>query len=594
MLKRIKDLFVKIVYILNKPQKTLGIIVLIMTFLGALLECIGVSIIVPLVNVILNPNMYINKLNNPFLANMLNQGYSGVVIFVVGLVILVYVLKNLFFIFLSWFRIKYACKVQREIAIRMMKSYMSRGYEFFLNTSYGELSRGVSGDVSNVYIVISSGLRLLADVITIFLICIFMLYTDYLLSLAVITMSGICVALIYFVFRRSMQNAGVKYREYTAKSYQSFYQAFQGIKEVLVLRRQNYFVSEYERNMIQLQLAQCKQTVGAEAPAYIIEGMCISGMMIIVAYKMIIGGNTEAFVATLAAFAVGAFRILPSLGRISVSINQVMTNTPSINAVYNDIKEAEHYSSIHPAIKICEEYGVKNIIHTKPFNEELELKDVWFSYRGSSSIILKGLNLSIKKGQSIGIKGTSGAGKSTLVDVLLGLLIPQHGEVIIDGASITDNPDNWSNLVGYVAQSIFLCDGSIRENVAFGCSIDEVEDRDVLEALERAELRSFVESLPDGLDTQVGDRGIRLSGGQRQRIAIARALYHKPEILVMDEATSALDNETEKAIMDAIDSLQGSITMIIVAHRLTTIKNCDVIYEVSDGTITIVDKSSLF
>lgn len=426
--------------------------------------------------------------------------------------------------------------------------------------------------------------------------------------------SFICVLLIYFVFRRNMYKAGIQYRNFSARAGQAMVQAFQGIKDVLILRKQRYFIEEYEENQAQVQMAQCKQTVGQESPAYIIEGLCVSGLMIVVAMRVISGESSADFIAILAAFAVGAFRILPSLGRISISLNQVLTNTPSINAVYEDIIEAEEYARLHPEADFVKTKSTKLIAKNRrqirktnedgvsaveqhesksDFQSLLELKNISFHYNEDAENILEHINLEIKRGQAIALIGASGAGKSTLIDILLGLLVPQEGKIQLDGTDITEIPDAWSKIVGYVPQSVFLSSDSIKKNVAFGEDENEINDALVREALERAELWEFIKELPKGMNTQVGDRGVRLSGGQRQRIAIARALYHKPEILVLDEATSALDNETESAIMSAIDSLQGQVTMIIVAHRLTTVRNCDVIYEVADKGVKVRDKKDV-
>ena len=235
----------------------------------------------------------------------------------------------------------------------------------------------------------------------------------------------------------------------------------------------------------------------------------------------------------------------------------------------------------------------KDQIVRRPFKDLLILDNISFRYKNDADDIFKHMSLTIKKGQSVAVIGSSGAGKSTLVDILLGLLVPQEGRILVDGTNITEIPDEWSNMVGYVPQTVFLSSGSIKENIAFGVEHGEIDEGLVKDVLRRAELYDFVQTLPDGMNTLVGDHGVRLSGGQRQRIAIARALYHKPEIMVLDEATSALDNETETAIMSAIDALQGQVTLIIVAHRLTTIKNCDVIYEVADNNICVRDKEEV-
>lgn len=610
-MKNLNIVLKKMIYILNRPQKILCVLVFMLTCVGSFLECLGVSIIIPMVNVILNPEkLFENSIVQRF-HFLRSIDYETMVAAVVCSVIVVYLLKNGFFIFLSWVRIKFSCKIQREMSIRMMESYMSRGYQFFLQKNYGELNRGVSGDTSAVYGVLNAGFRFISDLLTIFLICLFMLFADWSLSLMMVATSFICVLLIYFVFRRNMYKAGIQYRNFSARAGQAMVQAFQGIKDVLILRKQRYFIEEYEENQAQVQMAQCKQTVGQESPAYIIEGLCVSGLMIVVVMRVISGESSADFIAILAAFAVGAFRILPSLGRISISLNQVLTNTPSINAVYEDIIEAEEYARLHPEADFVKTKSTKLIAKNRrqirktnedgvsaveqhesksDFQSLLELKNISFHYNEDAENILEHINLEIKRGQAIALIGASGAGKSTLIDILLGLLVPQEGKIQLDGTDITEIPDAWSKIVGYVPQSVFLSSDSIKKNVAFGEDENEINDALVREALERAELWEFIKELPKGMNTQVGDRGVRLSGGQRQRIAIARALYHKPEILVLDEATSALDNETESAIMSAIDSLQGQVTMIIVAHRLTTVRNCDVIYEVADKGVKVRDK----
>lgn len=593
-MRRVIDLLKKIKYILNGKQLTVSVMVLILTMVGSILECIGVSIIIPLISVILTPDVLMNNkwVKTTYFVNRF--GYNGLVISIVVFVIAIYVVKNIFFVFLSWVRIKFACKIQREISIKILKSYMYRGYQFFLNSSYGALSRGVSGDPEALFDVLYSGLRLLSDVFTILLICIVLFISDFLLSIGIIFLAIICVVAIFLLFRKDMHSTGAKLRKYTASASQSLYHSFEGIQDILVLRKQRYFVNEYDYNKTKLQQAICRQTVGVEAPTYVIEGFFIVGIMLMVCVNIIFGNNTEGFVATLAAFAVGAFRILPSLGRISITLNKVMMCVPGINALYENVKEAENYSLKHPEMKSFDndKNSVDNNITT--FKNEIVVNNVSFSYSNTSSLVLNRVKLHIRKGESVGIIGTSGTGKTTLVNILLGLLKPTSGEITMDGINITKIPEDWSNIVGYIPQSVFLLSGSIKENVAFGCDKSEIDEDRVKEALNMAELGELINSLDDGIDTFVGDRGVRLSGGQRQRIVIARALYHNPDVLLMDEATSALDTETESAVISSINSFQGKITMIIVAHRLTTIKNCNRVYRVVNSHLEEVDKASLF
>lgn len=603
---KIKSLFKKFLYILNRPQKVLCILVFLLTLLGSGLECLGVSVIIPVIGVLMEQDKFLDSSIAGIFPFLHYFDHRGLIIITMGTVIMVYLFKNAFFIFLSWIRIKFSCKIQRELSIHMMESYMSRGYMFFLQKNYGELSRGVSGDISAVYSVLNVGFRLVSDILTITLICAFMLVTDLQFSLMMIAMAVACILFIYFICRKSMRKVGIKYWEYAGKSGQAVYEAFSGIKDVLVLRRQRYFVDKYEKNQIQVQIAQSKQTVGMDSPAYIIESLCVSGFIVMVGVRACMGSASIEFISTLASFAVGAFRILPSLGRISSSLNHVLANLPGVDSVYNNIVEAEKYAAEHPESDftqgkhkytglISRDTGThyKKQVTRIHFNDSLVIDNISFRYTSDAEDILDKVSLTVKKGQSIAVIGASGAGKSTLVDILLGLLVPQCGRILVDGADITDIPDEWAEMVGYVPQTVFLTSGSIRENIAFGVETEDIDDELLEEVLKRAEMYDFVQTLPNGWDTLAGDRGVRLSGGQRQRIAIARALYHRPEIMVLDEATSALDNETESAIMSAIDALQGHVTLIIVAHRLTTIKNCDVIYEVVDKGIRLRNKAEV-
>lgn len=609
---QIKNIISKIMYIMNRPQKVLCVFVFFLISLGSILECLGVSIIIPLVTAIQTPETIMDSSlvkNNAWLSTL---SYNQIIIYICAGVVCLYSLKNLFFIFLSWLRVKFSCKIEREMSVKILTTYLSRGYQFLLNMNYGEFSRGILGDPAAVYNVLYSLARLLSEVLTILLICIFMFVADPSLALIVLVLALICLVLIYFIFQKKMYNAGVQIREYSVKTGQTVSQIFQGAKDVILLRKQRHFIYEFEEDRINTQNAQCRQSVGAESPAYIIEGICVSGLMLAVGIRIVVGGNDPHFVAVLAAFAVGAFRILPSLGKISTALNSLMNSIPSVNALYEQVIQSERYAIEHPeAVVNLETYAdAKRLINKGRRNIEwnkenidssskeklvdgIELKNVSFRYTSELGYVLKNVNLTIKKGQAIAIIGESGAGKSTLVDVLLGLLVPQEGKIYMDGEEITRQPDKWANTIGYVPQSINLASTSIRKNIAFGEREEDIDDERINQVLEKAELKKFIDSLPEGIETMAGDRGVRLSGGQRQRIAIARALYHNPEVLILDEATSALDNDTESAIMSAIDTLQGHVTLIIVAHRLTTIRNCDLIYEVKNASLIVRDKEEV-
>lgn len=611
-MQQVKVLLKKTLYVMTGPQKILGIGVFFLTCIGAVLESLGVSVIIPFVTAIQTPEIIMDSSFVKNIDRLAALSYNQMIMLICIGVILLYLFKNIFSVFLSWVRVKFACKIEREMSVKMLASYLSHGYQFIIGMNYGEFSRGILGDPSAVYTVLSSVFRLLAEVFTILFICVFMFIADWKLATTVAGVSLLCLVIIYFVFRKGMYQAGIQARDYSAKTGQTVSQIFQGAKDVLLLRKQNHFIDEFEQDRIGTQNARCKQTVGSESPAYIIEGICVSGLMLAVGIRIAAGGNNTSFIAVLAAFAVGAFRILPSLGKISTSINGLINSVPSIEALYEQVVEAEKYARKHPEniIEIEEQSkyfgliskGEKSKINRSrqnmkcpesKFQTAIELKNVSFQYEKELGDVLQNVNLTIKRGQSIAIIGESGAGKSTLVDVLLGLLVPQRGAIYMDGTPITEIPDKWANTIGYVPQTINLASTSLRKNIAFGEKEEDIDIDRVYEVLEKAELKDFIDSLPEGIETMAGDRGVRLSGGQRQRIAIARALYHRPEILVLDEATSALDNDTEAAIMSAINNLQGQVTMIIVAHRLTTVENCDLIYEVHQKGLRLCNKEEV-
>ena len=570
----------KLFLVLNRNQKILGTVVLICSLVAAGLETLGVSVIVPLVNSLLQPEQlfkisFVRSITD-ILGICTNEDLILLIIFAV---ILVYIFKNIFFIFFAWIKTKYACKVQRECSVYMMQSYMNRGYSFFLNRNVNELTQGVVADVTALYQIINGLLQSATQLMIVAFICIYMCYADWQIAMGVILSALICLLIIIVFFRRKMLQAGIRYRTYNILASQALLQAFHGIKEVLVMRKQKYFVKEFEENICKRQNATVIQNIGAEIPAYIIETVCIIGIMAILGIRIINVSNPENYVAILASFAVGAFRILPALGKISNSINVISSSLPGLNAVYENIIEARKYNDQFYNVETEDVEQYRGLT----FKESIVIHDLSFAYNSEQSKVLNRLNLEIPKGKSIAFVGESGAGKSTLADLILGVLAPDEGEVLLDNVNIRKIPVLWGRLIGYVPQSIYLSDTSVCKNISFGIEESEIDEDNVKAALEKADLLDFVLSLPNGIHTKVGDRGVRLSGGQRQRIGIARALYHDPGILILDEATSALDNETEKSVMEAIDSLHGKMTLIIIAHRLTTIKNCDVIYEIVDG-----------
>ncbi len=584
----LKDISKKISYMLDKSQKRWAVVVLVCIFIGAMVETLGVSVIVPLVQAMLSPEVIRRALETSVLhISMKNiTNHELILLLSIGVVI-IYIIKNIYLIFLSYIRSWYSCKIQKETAVKMMNSYMKRGYPYFLNTNVSKLLRGVGGDVSGLYGVISQIFKIITEGLTAFCICIFIMVTDYKMALAIAAIGIICIITVINLFKNRMSKYGKVYREYIGITNQSSIQAFEGIKEILVMRREQFFTNQFRNSYEVMQKANVIQSVASESPAYMIEAACVTGMIVIICIRVMESSDLNALIPQLAAFAVAAFRILPSLGRISSAVNGLIYSIPSMNACYENVFAANQYEELMDPRKVGD-----NDENKLEFNEKVEIRNVSWKYSEDGSDILKNVSFDIIKGTSVAFIGQSGAGKTTLADVILGLLKPYEGDVTVGEKSIFTSPKSWAGIVGFVPQSVYLTDDTIRKNVAFGVEEADIDDDKVWRALEQAQLAEFVKELPAGLDNIVGDRGIKISGGQRQRIAIARALYEEPEILVLDEATSALDTETESAVMEAIDFLHGKKTLIIIAHRLTTIQNCDTVYEVKNGSINAVRKKN--
>lgn len=595
-LDKIKDAWNKLQFILTKHQKHLGFVILCMTLVGALVETLGVSVIIPFVQAMVEPD---ELMQNQYLTGVIRlfhiESSSGLILMLGIGIAFVYIVKNLYLTLLSSCRIRYSTRIQRELSVLMMESYMKRGYLFFVQVNTSDLLRGVTSDVSAVYYMIYNAFRLIAEVLTSFAIVAFIMLTDFGMAICVIVLAGICFVTVILGFRKPMQKLGLEYRESSGEVQKHSLQAFQGIKEVIVMHRQRFFVEKYGKALGRQQKATIGQTVATESPAYIIEAVCVMGLILTVSLR-VYGTNATAFIPQLASYAVGAFRILPSLGRITSSFNQIVYYAPSLNKSYENLAEVRN-AELEMVQEICmlKEKNAEEVSGLKDLPESgsayLTIQNIHWRYPSSEQEVLSGVSMKIQKGTSVAFIGHSGAGKTTLADIILGLYRPQEGCVKLEGMDIRTMPEKWCNYVGYIPQSVYLIDDTIRNNVAFG--VDEPDDNLIWQALEQAQLKEFIAGLPDRLDTIVGDRGVRFSGGQRQRVAIARALYNNPPILILDEATSALDTETEDAVMEAIDSLQGSKTLIIVAHRLTTIRNCDVIYEIADGKAVVRKKEDV-
>lgn len=583
----------KVFKVLSKEQKRKSLGTFIAIIIASFLELLGVTIIVPFITAVMKPDIF---LNNRFI--LLTMNFLGIdevdsaeILIAFGsLLILIYIAKNVGLLYSRYIQNTYQASLQKDISVMMMKSYLNHPYEYFVNTNSAEIMRGVEGDVTGFIEVINVLFTCLAESITVILIIGFVLTTDFLTSIGLIIVAFLCVIIIIFGCKNVMARIGNRNRQTLALKTKCAYQTVNGIKEIFVMQRKNFFLKEYEAACEEYSAVRKIYSLVISIPERIIETMVVCGIVAIVSIRILQGYAAEAYIPQLAALAIACFRLLPSLGKLTGGVSQMIYNKPCLDAVYNNIEDAREY--ICKNTILSDSTLEKNTIQLS-FENEISINDISWRYINGDRNVLENSSLKIYKGESVALIGESGAGKSTLADIIMGLLHPQCGSVLVDGESIEANYFQWAKMVGYVPQSVYLIDDTIRNNVAFGIPQDEIQDDAVWAALRQTRLEEYVSTLPHGLDTIVGERGIKFSGGQRQRIAIARTMYYDPEILVLDEATSALDDETEKAVMESIDSLQGKKTLIIIAHRLSTIQKCDKIYEVIDGKIIERNKSDV-
>lgn len=551
---------------------------MVLIFISALLETLGVSIILPLVSAVVNPEAILNSRYVVMACGWLHltiRDSASFVKLLLAVTISIFVIKNVYLLFLYYIQARFVTRTEAETSIRLLNEYLNRPYEYYLNADVNALFQTINKDIPHVFELLQEVMKLLTEIAVSVCLCVFLLlFTDIGMTLSIAALLGVMVAVIVFLLKPLLGNLGqgrLKQQVLTMKWMQ---QGIFGIKDVKVAAKENYFLKNFADAYRKLSGVTRRYTVLNNAPRLIIETVCIVGLLGYMLVSFINGADMVKMLPLLGAFAVAAVRLMPSINRISTHLSTIAYYEPSLNFVCD-----------HLNIASLKDADLQEAEGTMAFADKIRLKDITYAYPNTERRIFDHADMEIPVGSSVGVVGSSGAGKTTIIDVLLGLLIPQDGSVLCDGTDIRDRYAAWLHNIGYIAQNIYMLDNTIRANVAFGVDEDEVKEERVWEVLQEAQMADYIRSLPEGLDTVIGDRGVRLSGGQRQRIGIARALYHDPELLVFDEATSALDNDTEAAIMEAINSLKGRKTMVIIAHRLKTIENCDILYKVEQGKI---------
>lgn len=577
----------KLRYVFDRKDKMKLIGLAMLMIVGSILELLAVAVFNPFIEVLMQTSsIEDDSFLKLFFAHIHLNGIEQYLVVLSALIAVIYLVKNIYLSFLQNTILSFSYTTRMNLATRLLTTYMNEPYTFHLSKNIAEMQRCLQSDTSQFMSLINSCLQLTVEMVTCLALAAYLFHTSHSITVVIGVLLLLCIGLFFMISKKVSSRLGRQNERYNAKLFQWINQSLGGIKELKILQREEYFIDSYKTNYKKLIWGARVNELISALPKYIVETVAMVGLVFAIIIKLLFGhGALETFIPQIAVFAVAAFRLLPSVGRVNAYINSIMYNKASLDMIYDDLKEIDS-----EPVQEAEWQGEKeNWI----FNKGVIVEHVTYHYPDSDVEVLHDISMEIPKGKTVALIGPSGAGKTTLADIILGLLPPTSGVVRMDRHNIYENLRSWREKLGYIPQTIYLSDDTIRNNIAFGIYQEQIDDNAIWKALEKAQLKEFVQGLENGLDTYVGDRGVRLSGGQRQRIGIARALYHDPEILVLDEATSALDSSTEQAVMESIESLQGLKTMIIIAHRLTTIKNADLVYEVSGGNVTLRDKNEV-
>lgn len=573
--------------LLDKKQKHKMVLLVFLMLIGAVLETLGVSMILPVMSVVMEENAVQKHAYLQVICDLFHIAYDDtrtlMILVMVGLIV-IFAVKNVFLFFQQKVQLKFVYTNQFATSRRMMINFMERPYEYYLNADTSVIQRSITSDVNNMYGLILSLLQLVSEGIVFVCLIAVSLVSDVMMSITVALLLVVVLAIIKWVLKPIMRKAGEENQDYYSGLYKWIDQSVMGIKEIKIANKENYFINEYAKCGEGYVNAVQRYNLYNATPRLLIETVALAGMIFYMMIQLLSGVQVTAILPQLTLLALVAMRLIPCANRINNHLTSISYFEPFFMGVSDNLQEEIRDESIDYN---AASYQKKVEVQKLEIRHNIQLKDIVYKYPNTETLIFDRANMEIPIGKSVGIVGTSGAGKTTIVDILLGLLQIQSGEILADGVEVRKHYQSFLKDIGYIPQTIFMIDSTIRKNVAFGVADEDIDDAKVWRALQEAQLDEFVRGLPDGLDTSIGERGIRISGGQRQRIGIARALFEDPEVLVLDEATSALDNETETAIMESINMLHGKKTLIIIAHRLQTIEKCDMVYRVEKRQVTI-------
>lgn len=563
----------KLWHLLTPDQHRAAIILLVLMLIGMVLETLGIGLVIPALSLMMqsNPGTQYPALE-PWIKSLGNPSHEHLIIGGMLVLVGVYAVKALFLAFLAWRQAHFVYGLQSNFSQRLFTGYLSQPYTFHLQRNSAQLIRNTTNQVADITTVTQHSLMLATETLVLLGMSALLIAVEPLGAILVVSTLGLAGWGFNHLTRGHILRWGVALQHHEGLRIQHLQQGLGGAKDIKLLGRESDFLAQYHlHNVGSAQIGQRQATLGA-LPRLCLELLAVTGLAVLVWVMIWQGKPMEALLPTLGLFAAAAFRVMPSVNRLLSAVQNLRFYLPVIDTLYSEFSLLNTTSTPQRGEHLA-------------FKNALVLDQISFKYPTAETPALRSISLSIPKGVSIGFIGGSGAGKSSLVDNILGLLTPDRGTIKIDGIDIQKNLRGWQDQIGYVPQSIYLTDDTLRRNVAFGLPNDQIDEASVWRAVRSAQLEQFVNELPLGLDTVVGERGVRLSGGQRQRIGIARALYHDPQVLVLDEATSSLDTATERDVMDAVRALHGDKTILIVAHRLSTVEHCDRLFRLEKGEI---------
>ena len=579
-------IFKKLMHILNREQKKKMAGLGLMIFFGALLEMLGVGLIMPVVEGVMAGDALLEKWYIRLLGNFLPFDTANEwLLFMIAAIIAVFILKNAYLLLQTWAQARFVNKNQSKTISYMLEEYLNRPYEYYLNADIPTVFRTIDGDVPKVFTTLMEFIQLGTEGMVSLVLGLTLLITNPTMTLMLLVIAVGMTVIVIRVLKPTLNRLGRTSQKIQSQMGKWKLQSIYGIKDVKILNKENFFAGSFGKYSDRNAKLTTNYTVLNNMPRLLIETFSICGILGYLAVCIVNSQDLTELMPQISAFAVAAMRLMPSINRINTHLTNIAFYEPSVNYVYENVDFTSY--------KLKGKYEKEKSGNGEPIRleKEIRMEGITYQYPESDKPVLVDAQMAVPVGKSVGVMGPSGAGKTTAVDILLGLLKVKSGRILCDGRDIFENYESWLSHIGYIPQTIYLTDDTIRENIAFGVAKEEIDDARVWEVLEEAQMKDFVKGLPQEIWTTIGARGVGLCGGQRERMGIAGALYHNPEILVFDEATSALDTETESAIMEAIDSFHGRKTLIIIAHRLRTIENCDIIYKVDGGKISRTDLS---